>query len=98
MPKSGIKIGVAVYLPEQWDQFLALAEDQEELEGTWTEWHENLLKQKEEMKDLGIELIDVVVDMRELMIYCKVKKLPNTGQTRADYVADKMAEKYPSSK
>jgi hypothetical protein len=94
MSKSVMKLGVAVYLPEQWGQFLASSEDRDELEATWEEWHENLQMRKDELKSQGIELIDVVVDIRELMQYCREKKLPNTGQTRADYVSDKMREMF----
>jgi hypothetical protein len=86
--KPEMVMGVAIYLPYQWDRLLATAEDRDKLEGTWEEWRAVLDESERNMRSIGIEPIEVVVDMDEFEKYCAKRGLSNVGGTRAEYVAE----------
>lgn len=85
-------MGVAVYLPHQWERLLATAEDREKLEGTWDEWRAVLDESERNMRAIGIKPIEVVLDMDEFEKYCAERGLTNVGGTRAEYVAERLRQ------
>ena len=89
---SQVHIGVAVYRPEQWARLLATAEDADKLESTWEGWHEILEESERNMRAIGIEPVEVLLDLDEFDEYCRKNNLKNTGGARAEYVAHKLAE------
>ena len=78
---------VAVYLPEQWSQLLATAEDADQLEATWEEWYNILQETKLNLARHGIICIDITVDVDAFLKYCRENHLPNVGGTRAQFAA-----------
>ena len=78
---------IAVYLPEQWPQLLATAEDADQLEATWEDWHKILQETKYNLAQQGIICIDVAVDIDALLKYCRENNLPNVGGSRAQFAA-----------
>jgi len=86
--QSRMVMGVAIYLPHQWDRFLATAKDRDKLEGTWEEWRAILDESERNMCAIGIEPIEVVLDMDEFEKYCAERGLSNVGGSRAEYVAE----------
>ncbi|TMF43260.1 MAG: hypothetical protein E6I32_16750 [Chloroflexi bacterium] len=83
---------VAVYLPEQWPQLLATAQDADQLEATWEEWYKILQEAKQNLARHGIICIDVYVDVDALLKYCWENNLPNNGSTRAEFAAHVLQE------
>jgi hypothetical protein len=92
--ENPVTMGVAIYCADQWDRFLASAQDREKLAGTWLEWREVLEESKRNMRAIGIEPIEVLVDVDELTEYCAKQGLPNIGGTRAQFVAECLARIY----
>ena len=90
--KQRMVIGVAIYLPHHWDRLLATAEDRDKLEGTWEEWRAVLEESERNMRAIGIEPIEVVLDMDEFENYCAERGVKNVGGTRAEYVAEMLAK------
>jgi hypothetical protein len=90
--QSRMVMGVAIYLPHQWDRLLATAEDRDKLEGTWEEWRAVLEESERNMRAIGIEPIEVVLDMDEFEKYCAERGLRNVGGSRAEYVAELLAK------
>ncbi|MEX2723458.1 MAG: hypothetical protein Q6367_006155 [Candidatus Freyarchaeota archaeon] len=82
-----LKIGVACYRRDQWEQFLATADDSEKLELTWEEWRENVDKWINMMRSMGFKVVEVLIDIDELNEYCRKHHLPNNSETRSQYVA-----------
>jgi hypothetical protein len=80
--------GVAVYLPDQWERLLATAEDAEKHEVTWEAWRQVLDESERNMRSIGIEPIEVVLDLDEFEKYLEKKHLKNNGGARAGYVAE----------
>jgi hypothetical protein len=91
---KSVRLGVAIYLPDQWDRFLASAQDRDKLEATWQEWRDMLGESKRNMRAIGIEPIEVLVDVDELNKYCQEHGLPNVGGTRAEFVAERLAKTF----
>jgi len=91
--RKNLHLGLAIYRKDQWEAFLASADDLDLLETTWEEWNEVIIKTKKEMAVLGITLIDVIIDIEELNRYCREQNLPNNGDTRSYYVREKLHEK-----
>lgn len=85
-------IAVAVYLPEQYARLLATAEDASDLEPTWQEWHAVYQETRQKMAALGMDLIQVTVNLDDLEIYCQAQGLKNTSGTRAQYAAHVLSE------
>ncbi len=88
-------IAAAVYQPEQYDRLLATAEDASDLEPTWQEWHTVYQETRRKMAELGMDLIEVTVDLDDLDNYCQEQGLKNTSGTRAQYAAHVLSEQYP---
>jgi len=91
-------IAVAVYLPEQYARLLATAEDASDLEPTWQEWHRVYQETRQKMAELGMDLIDMTVDLDDLENYCQEQGLKNTSGTRAQYAAHLLSEQHPRQK
>ncbi len=47
------------------------------------------------MAELGMDLIEVIVDLDALEKYCQERELKNTSGTRAQYAAHLLSEQYP---
>ena len=80
-------MAVAIYLPEQYPRLLATAEDASDLEATWQEWRQVLQETRQKMAALGMQLVEVIVDLDALEQYCQEQGLKNTSGTRAQYAA-----------
>ena len=86
---------VAVYLPEHYARLLATAEDASDLESTWQEWHTVYQETRQQMAALGMDLIEVTVDLDDFEKYCQEQGLKNTSGTRAQYAAHVLFEQHP---
>jgi hypothetical protein len=95
---SRIPIAVAVYLPEQYARLLATAEDASNLEPSWQEWYTVFQETRSKMAELGMDLIEVTVDLDALEKYCHEQGLNNTSGTRAQYAAHLLSEYHPRQK
>jgi len=98
LSSSRMPIAVAVYLPEQYARLLATAEDASGLEPTWQEWHTVYQETRQKMAELGMDLIEVTVDLDDLEKYCQEQGLKNTSGTRAQYAAHMLSEQHPRHK
>lgn len=79
-------INFAYYRKEDWERFLASIDDREKMPETWEEWHEKFLQAKIMCAAQGMRVADVVVDIDELIHYCKVEGIKNDGKARAQFV------------
>ena len=95
LSSSRMPIAVAVYLPEQYARLLATAEDASDLEPTWQEWHAVYQETRQKMAALGMDLIEVTVDLDDFETYCQEQELKNTSGTRAQYAAHVLSEQHP---
>jgi hypothetical protein len=83
---KSMKLAVACYSRDQWQQLLATADDSKELESTWEEWRENADKLIGRLKSGGADITEVLIDVNDLNEYCQIHNLPNNAETRSEYV------------
>jgi predicted metal-dependent phosphotriesterase family hydrolase len=86
--KSQIIVGIGYYKREEWERFLASAEDREELEDTYDEWVVDFHKTISNAKKAGVRLKKVTINLDDLMDYCIKKKRKNNSETRSHFIAD----------
>ena len=84
------KVGFAWYLPEQWSQLLELSADRDLLEDTWEEWERHALRTIGQLRRMGRDVVTVVVELDDLVAWCREQERPVDGAARAGYVADRV--------
>ena len=82
-------VNMAYYRKEDWERFVQIADDGDGLHDTWDEWHEAFLKAKKQLAKKGLKVSDVVIDLDELINYCKKKGIKNDGKARSLFVQQK---------
>ncbi len=83
------KVNLAYYREKDWKRFIALADDKENLHDNWKDWHKSFLKLKKDMISQGFEVMDIVIDLDELEIFCKIRGIKNNGKARSQFVQNK---------
>lgn len=87
--KPDILVGIAVYRKEDWQRLLEISADKDKLEDTWKDWKHEYNKIKKNFKKMGIKSVDIVVDIDELISYCKKSGLRIDADARSRFAADK---------
>ncbi|UCH96619.1 MAG: hypothetical protein JSV88_07150 [Candidatus Aminicenantes bacterium] len=85
-----LHIGLAWYRPEQWDLLLKMSVDSDELEPTYEEWLKMAEQRFQEMRQAGIQVEKIDVDMIEMVEWCASENIPLDGEARSGYVAEKL--------
>jgi len=83
------KVNLAYYREKDWKRFIALADDRENLHDSWKDWHKSSLKVKKELISQGFEVVEIVIDLDELMTFCKIRGIKNNGKARSQFVQTK---------
>ena len=82
-PATSVITAIASYKPDQWQEFLASADDRDNLEQTWEQWNAGVERLTEKLSAHGIPFRRVVLDVDEIIQYCKEHGVPNNGETRS---------------
>ena len=92
--KGNAAIGVAWYRKEQWGDLLGVSEDRDKLEATYGEWliEANLALRR--MRQSGMDIRKVDVDVEELVRWCREQGRPVNAASRAYYVAERVKGEY----
>lgn len=92
-------LGFAWYKPDQWSLLLQVSSDRDDLEETYEEWlshAENTFKKLSRGK--GIHAEKVVVDVYELVQWCKDHNMAINGQSRSSYIAELLHRGHENTK
>lgn len=82
-------IALAYYKKEDWERFLESIDDRDSMHDTWEEWHESYIKLKRNLISQGFLVVDFVVNIDELINYCKIRGIRNNGKARSQFVAER---------
>jgi hypothetical protein len=85
-------LGVAWYRADQWQRFRTLASDRNALHESYAEWEASAIEKLRELRTLGIVARAVLIDIDELVHWCRERKLAIDGAARAQFVAEKVQE------
>jgi len=83
------RINIAFYEKKDWEQFLRIIDDRENMFDTWEEWHQSFLNLKNHLIQEGIQLNIVIININELVNYCNKRKIKLDGKARSQFVAIK---------
>ena len=81
-------INLAYYNKKDWKRFLESIDDRSSMHGTWEEWHKAFLKTKKELISQGFVVKDCIVDLDNLIIFCKMKGIKNNGKARSQFISN----------
>ena len=79
-------VGVCWYRQDQYERFLASADDRNMLEDTWAEWHVTAERVLRQYRARGLNIRKVEIDLDDLLAYCRAEGRPNNAATRSSYV------------
>ena len=89
-PKT--KVGIAWYKRDQWQLLLNVSVDRDELEATYTDWEKDAEKALKQLRQGGLEVVKVPVEIEELLDWCQSRNVPVNGNARSQYAAYKLQE------
>ena len=83
-----LQMGFAWYKPDQWSLLLQVSSDRDDLESTYEEWLSNAEATLNQIKSKGIQIEKIMVDVSELVQWCKDHKVPINGKSRSSYTTE----------
>lgn len=84
-----IEIKLAYYQKKDWKRFIKIIDDRENLHDTWYDWHKAFEITKRNFINQGFGVIDIVVNLDELIEYCKLRGIKINGKARSQFVQAK---------
>ncbi len=84
-----VKINLAYYEKKDWKRFLKSIDDRDNMYATWKEWHKAYQKIKKDLISQGFVVNDFVVNIDELIKYCRIRGIRNDGKARSQFVQNK---------
>jgi hypothetical protein len=92
MDESRMVFGIAWYRPEQYGLLRALAADTDSMAKTYDEWLAGVTKTRQELRQRGIVVRRVDVEVKDLAAWCEQRGIPLDGGARSTYAAEKVRE------
>jgi hypothetical protein len=86
--RENVKVGIACYLPEQWDRLREISDDADHLEKTHAEWAAVLEGQWAALVKEGLVPEKVMIDVNEIEAWCRARELPINASSRSRYAAE----------
>lgn len=83
-------LAIATYKMQDWQRLREISDDKTELEDTWQEWHDSMLKSEDILRRKGIKYKEELIDLNELMEYCEKNRLKVNSESRSRFVAHKL--------
>jgi hypothetical protein len=96
-PGDKLVTGICWYSAEQWARLREVASDRGELEETHEEWLTMMKRSLRSFREAGIPYQLVDIDVEELVSWCKLKRIPVNGSSRAEYAAHLLQQRQESS-
>jgi len=82
-------VNLAYYKEKDWNRLLEAIDDRDSMHDTWKEWHKAYQKTKNGLIAKGFIVKDFVVDIDELINYCKIRGIKNDGKARSKFVTNR---------
>lgn len=85
--KIELVVNLASYRKEDWKKLINSADDKETMHDTWDEWRKAFMEMKLRLEKQGLIVNEVIIDIEELLEYCRKNGLKNIGKTRSLFVS-----------
>ncbi|HEV3122330.1 MAG TPA: hypothetical protein VGY53_10520, partial [Isosphaeraceae bacterium] len=96
--EAGVLSGFAWYDHAQYQRLLGVADDRDELDDTFDDWHRVALRALKEFSRQGFAVQKVLVDVEELVLWCKEQGYKNDSEARTRYVLMRMKRFHEETK
>jgi len=83
-------VGIAIYSMEDWERLRKISDDKGQLEDTWLEWIYSFRRFEDDLRQRGIEYEDILIDLDELIEYCRIQGLRINSESRSRFTANKL--------
>ncbi|MGH8674779.1 MAG: hypothetical protein ACREVG_10755 [Burkholderiales bacterium] len=93
-PDRALVVGLAWFDRKQWQCLTKAAENRNELDGTYEQWEQNAREAVRTIERQGQKVEMVHVEVESLVAWCKEKRLPVNGESRAEYVTQLMRRRH----
>ena len=93
-----LHMGFAWYKPDQWSLLLQVSSDRDDLEQTHEEWLSHAETTFKQLRGKGMDIEKVIVDVSELVQWCKDHNLPINGQSRSSYTVEALRKGHENTK
>lgn len=90
-------VGCAWYRADQWERLREISTDPEKLEQTYEEWVENAERALQGLRESGMRVEKVELDVEELLTWCETRELDPDASARARYAAEKLRQRHQDS-
>lgn len=84
-----IGVKLAYYSKKDWKRFVKIIDDRESMHDTWHDWNKAFEKTKGDLINQGLKVLDIVVDLDELIEYCRQRSIKIDGSARSQFVQAK---------
>ncbi len=81
-------VAICFYTPDSYEELKEVADDKKVLCDTYADWLVEFSKAVNGLKEQGLEVVPVNINIGELKKWCKQNKLENTSSSRAKYVVE----------
>lgn len=86
-------IALAWYTEEQWELLRQVAADWDSMDQSFARWEKSAGNAYRLLLESGYPVETVDVDVADLIRWCKSRNRPVDGESRSDYVAEKLEER-----
>ena len=81
-------VAICFYTPDSYKELKEVADDKKVLCDTYADWLVEFSKAVKGLKEQGMEVVPVNINIGELIKWCKQNKSKNTSSNRSKYVAE----------
>jgi hypothetical protein len=81
-------VAICFYTPDSYEELKKVADDKKVLCDTYAEWLVEFTKAISGLKEQGLEVTPVTINITELKNWCEKNKLKNTSSNRSRYVVE----------
>ena len=92
MTDSNTRFAYAWYKPDQWNQLRSVSIDRDRLEETFAEWESHAKSSFENYRTNGLDIFKIIIDVNELVAWCKKEGKDIDGAARSELAAIKLKE------
>lgn len=80
--------GIGIYRRKDYTKIRELSADRAEMDDTWEEWETNKNRTQQRFEQMGVRVVDVLVEPAALAKFCEKKGLRIDGTARAQFVSE----------
>ena len=90
-------VAICFYTPHSYEELKQVADDKKVLCDTYADWLVEFSKAVKGLREQGLDVNPVTINIGELEKWCEQNKLKNTSSSRSKYVVEISSSQFPDS-